>query len=377
MTEQPSGLTPTRAARLRVLSSPDEAASGVTLQLGLDAEAVIGREAGCHLQIADSELSRRHLSVRLDIDAMVVTDLQSRNGTRLGRQRLVAERRVFGDAVVRIGRTVLLVGQVPDFASDSLSREDAWIGWLARQLAGDRGPAAIVGVPARTLAVSLAARCDAPGPVVVLESPRLDLPPFVTVVAECDSAEDARAYARAVAPIGGRFILATRALTEPIVRLVGEHRTTMVPSLRDRPQEVFRRTAAAFADADRPLRFRPTAWTRWLLANHTPETLGPRLDALLDESEQAPGGEVDTPAIRAVLGQRRPQAELPESASRAMARPDRGALLAALREGGSQTGAADLLGRNRRQIYRWMRAYGLRDPDLRDPDPAGDASPPE
>lgn len=46
-----------------------------------DKEVFIGRDEGCHVRLASSLISRKHCSLQNTPDGLVVTDLQSQNGT--------------------------------------------------------------------------------------------------------------------------------------------------------------------------------------------------------------------------------------------------------------------------------------------------------
>ena len=83
----------------------------------------IGREEGNPIQLNDERVSRFHLKVQEDDEKIVLTDLESTNGTRVNGESVQLWILRPGD-VVTVGRTVLLFG----------SRED-----IARRLAALRG----------------------------------------------------------------------------------------------------------------------------------------------------------------------------------------------------------------------------------------------
>jgi pSer/pThr/pTyr-binding forkhead associated (FHA) protein len=67
----------------------------------LTSSVVLGRAAGCDLQVDDDSVSRRHASLRVERDAVWVDDLSSRNGTWVnGVQIAEAKRLVHGDRIV-------------------------------------------------------------------------------------------------------------------------------------------------------------------------------------------------------------------------------------------------------------------------------------
>lgn len=78
-------------------------AAGTVFVLG-DVPAVVGRSPEAHLQIGDPWISSMHAMFERREDGVWVVDLESRNGTFLGTDR-VAEALVAEGAVVRLGRT--------------------------------------------------------------------------------------------------------------------------------------------------------------------------------------------------------------------------------------------------------------------------------
>ena len=72
-------------------------------------ELILGRGSSTDLQVDDPAVSTRHLSLTYDGESLFVTDLESKNGTRINGERIpVGESRKLesGDAV-RIGKTTL------------------------------------------------------------------------------------------------------------------------------------------------------------------------------------------------------------------------------------------------------------------------------
>ncbi|MCE5302326.1 MAG: FHA domain-containing protein [Planctomycetaceae bacterium] len=75
----------------------------------------IGREEGNPIQLNDERISRFHLKIQEDQDKIVLTDLQSTNGTKLnGESATIAVVRP-GD-VIAVGRTLLLFGAPEEIA---------------------------------------------------------------------------------------------------------------------------------------------------------------------------------------------------------------------------------------------------------------------
>jgi hypothetical protein len=84
----------------------------------------IGREEGNTVQLNDERISRFHIKIQEDLGKLVLTDLESTNGTRVNGEDAQLRILRYGD-VICVGRSVLLYGTREQIASrlDSL-RED-------------------------------------------------------------------------------------------------------------------------------------------------------------------------------------------------------------------------------------------------------------
>ena len=91
----------------------------------------IGREEGNSIQLNDERVSRFHLKIQEDDDKLVLTDLESTNGTKVNGESVQLWILRYGD-MIAAGRTLLLFG----------SREE-----IARRLAVLRGIDLSPGVP--------------------------------------------------------------------------------------------------------------------------------------------------------------------------------------------------------------------------------------
>src|SRR3954465_15355967 len=69
----------------------------------------IGREEGNTIQLNDERISRYHVKIQEDHDRLVITDLESTNGTKVNGEDTQLRILRFGDMVM-IGRSVLLFG---------------------------------------------------------------------------------------------------------------------------------------------------------------------------------------------------------------------------------------------------------------------------
>jgi pSer/pThr/pTyr-binding forkhead associated (FHA) protein len=89
----------------------------------------IGREEGNTIQLNDERISRYHLKIQEDHNRLVLTDLESTNGTKVNGEDEKLKILRYGD-IISVGRSVLLFG-----SRDQIAQR------LARLRSGD-GPAA-------------------------------------------------------------------------------------------------------------------------------------------------------------------------------------------------------------------------------------------
>jgi pSer/pThr/pTyr-binding forkhead associated (FHA) protein len=76
----------------------------------------IGREEGNTVQLNDERISRFHIKIQEDHDKVVLTDLESTNGTRVNGEETQLRILRYGD-VINVGRSVLLYGTREQIAS--------------------------------------------------------------------------------------------------------------------------------------------------------------------------------------------------------------------------------------------------------------------
>ncbi len=69
---------------------------------------VIGRSREADISLRDNKASRQHVRIELVENRIMVTDLNSQNGTRVN-DRLIREREVISGDVISIGRTTIRV----------------------------------------------------------------------------------------------------------------------------------------------------------------------------------------------------------------------------------------------------------------------------
>src|ERR1044072_6806221 len=115
---------------LRVLDGADR---GRTFQ-NLATPVTIGREEGNTIQLNDERVSRFHLKIQEDRDKIVLTDLESTNGTKVNGEDIQLRILRFGD-MISLGRSVLLFGKREQIAERlaGLRREAEGSGTVSKE----------------------------------------------------------------------------------------------------------------------------------------------------------------------------------------------------------------------------------------------------
>jgi pSer/pThr/pTyr-binding forkhead associated (FHA) protein len=90
---------------LRVLDGADRG----RVYENLPPPITIGREEGNTIQLNDERVSRYHVKIQEDHDRLVITDLESTNGTKVNGEDIQLRILRYGDMLM-IGRSVLLFG---------------------------------------------------------------------------------------------------------------------------------------------------------------------------------------------------------------------------------------------------------------------------
>src|SRR4051812_11467516 len=90
---------------LRVLDGSDRGRNYSKLRTPV----TIGREEGNTIQVNDERISRFHIKIQEDQDKIVLTDLESTNGTKVNGDEIQLRILRFGD-VITLGRTSLVYG---------------------------------------------------------------------------------------------------------------------------------------------------------------------------------------------------------------------------------------------------------------------------
>jgi pSer/pThr/pTyr-binding forkhead associated (FHA) protein len=108
----------------------------------------IGREEGNTIQLNDERVSRFHLKIQEDREKVVLTDLESTNGTKVNGEDIQLRILRFGD-MIALGRSVLLFGKREQIAerlaglrkdsdnTGTVGREDSPLGSKAKSVEFD------------------------------------------------------------------------------------------------------------------------------------------------------------------------------------------------------------------------------------------------
>ncbi len=110
----------------------------------LPTPVTIGREEGNLLRLNDERVSRFHAKIQVDNAEIILTDLESTNGTRVNGNVIQIRRLRPGDRV-GIGRSVLLFGSDEEIAARAAALSSA--GASAASAGGDSVPATVCGDP--------------------------------------------------------------------------------------------------------------------------------------------------------------------------------------------------------------------------------------
>jgi pSer/pThr/pTyr-binding forkhead associated (FHA) protein len=81
----------------------------------------LGREEGNHLRLNDERVSRFHAKIQQDGDDIILTDLESTNGTRVNGYVVQIRRLRHGDKIA-LGRSLLLFGSSEEIAARMMSK---------------------------------------------------------------------------------------------------------------------------------------------------------------------------------------------------------------------------------------------------------------
>jgi pSer/pThr/pTyr-binding forkhead associated (FHA) protein len=89
----------------------------------------IGREEGNAIQLNDDRVSRFHVKIQEDNDQLVLTDLESTNGTRVNGEDINIRILKYGD-LITVGRSVLVFGSRDEIADRLQTLRDGQPGFI-------------------------------------------------------------------------------------------------------------------------------------------------------------------------------------------------------------------------------------------------------
>jgi pSer/pThr/pTyr-binding forkhead associated (FHA) protein len=128
---------------------------------GLPVPLTIGREEGNLLRLNDERVSRFHAKVQQDASDLILTDLESTNGTRVNGHVVQIRRLRFGDRIA-LGRSLLLFGS-DDEINERRQSLRATLNPLIGSVLSSSGSGSGQGPPtvqANTVSSQMAADCD-------------------------------------------------------------------------------------------------------------------------------------------------------------------------------------------------------------------------
>tara|TARA_B100000686_G_C16515917_1_gene824572 strand:- start:180 stop:848 length:669 start_codon:yes stop_codon:yes gene_type:complete len=116
----------------RVLDGADRGRVYSDLELPI----TIGREEGNEIQLNDERISRFHVKLQLDHEQVVLTDLESTNGTKVNGEEVQIRILRCGD-LISVGRSVLLFGSREQIADRLQQLREGQIGSESDEITDD------------------------------------------------------------------------------------------------------------------------------------------------------------------------------------------------------------------------------------------------
>lgn len=359
---------------LRILACPDASAVDRVVVLPLATTLVLGRDPGRRgLAIDDPRLSRRHLRIAATgSGGLLLEDAGSTNGTWCNRVQLTQPMEIWGDAVVRMGSTVLHLGPGLPGEGTELWPMDRLLKHTAARAGRTGGPIALVCAPGtgvRTVARELHGSSPAGGALVMLrrgwslEAAELALSgggPVLLQGADEAPVEVVRWVIERAQRSGQVVLLGAR-------RSLGNLEDALAPERRWTLPDISGRRGAVWSVTRGWLRqhfgsaapsFSHGALNLWLCGAF--ENGWGSVRQRFDRLAAAVGGQavVRSRDVRATFD----RVADPDRTGRKMGRPEQEELEAALRTLPTMRAVAEHFGSTRRQIYRWMEFYGVERP---------------
>jgi len=111
--------------------------AGKRLMLPLLKEVVLGRDSSCQVQLNSQLVSRRHCQLRSTPNGLVITDLESQNGTFVNDVQIQVPFRLRSGDLIRVGAIEFEVAisglmPAPEVPAKSVSEDDV-ADWLSDQ----------------------------------------------------------------------------------------------------------------------------------------------------------------------------------------------------------------------------------------------------
>ena len=330
---------------------------------------IVGRDPPSDgLRIEDPRLSRSHARIVLAPDgSMRIQDLNSTNGTQVNRAQVSGALQVWSDAVIRIGDTVLHAGVSMPASALPGNEDDPALLATAQRVVGAGEPVSLLGTDLdaqRRLARVLHRRLGRTGPFVevtgVLLSPDdlIGQPGGSVLLTRCESMNSTGLEAWASACIQSDTLLIVSARNDGASASIvsSDARRLLVRPYGERRAYLWGETVRILEQTmDSVPPFRPSACVAWLslpleggLTNwHA------RIHRLVDVIQ------AESPETIRVHHFHVESEPVDAAGRRDMRRPSPEQLEVLMSQFGSAQAIATHLGCNRRQIYRWMDAYGI------------------
>lgn len=154
------------AITLRVLDGADRG----RVYDDLNAPITIGREEGNAVQLNDDRVSRYHVKIQEDNEQLVLTDLESTNGTRVNGEDIQLRILKHGDLIM-IGRSVLVFGSRQEIADRLATLRDDNMD--ARDMLDDEEVQQIENVSSLDFELNMGENQDLQATLHVLQPPEL------------------------------------------------------------------------------------------------------------------------------------------------------------------------------------------------------------
>lgn len=120
---------PEERPSISVVKGPDK---GTHFSLPLGRPVVIGRDPGCHLPVADPDVSRSHAKIYSTLDGCWLSDLKSKNGVFVENRAITGAWKLEHGQHIKLGATVLVFIDPAEIYLGSLEK-------MADQIIGDQG----------------------------------------------------------------------------------------------------------------------------------------------------------------------------------------------------------------------------------------------